>query len=70
MVRDSPAGRGASDDGKRPPGAKVFAQFAEAWKPLDPQVAFVLSVIYSRAIELGIKPLNEMSRPRRAKSSS
>src|SRR5262245_48964426 len=40
---------------------KVYAQFAEAWKPLDPQVAFVLSVIYSRAIALGIKPINEGS---------
>jgi acetyl esterase len=43
------------------PVQKVFAQFAEAWKPLDPQVAFVLSVIYSRAIALGIKPLNEVT---------
>jgi acetyl esterase len=40
---------------------KVFAQFEEAWKPLDPQVAFVLSVIYSKAMALGIKPLNEMA---------
>jgi acetyl esterase len=43
------------------PVQKVFAQFAEAWKPLDPQVAFVLAVIYSRAIAKGIKPLNEVS---------
>lgn len=43
------------------PVQKVFAQFAEAWKPLDPQVAFVLSVIYSRAIALGIKPFHESS---------
>ena len=35
-------------------------QFADAWRPLDPQVAFVLSIIYSRAITQGIKPLNEM----------
>jgi acetyl esterase len=39
---------------------KVLAKFADAWRPLDPQVAFVLSIIYSRAIAQGIKPLNEM----------
>jgi len=38
----------------------VLAPFADAWKVLDPQVAFVLSIIYSRAIKQGIKPLNEM----------
>ena len=43
------------------PVQKVFAQFADAWKPLDPQVAFVLAVIYSRAITLGIKPINELT---------
>lgn len=43
------------------PAQKVFADFAAAWKPLDPQVAFVLSIIYSRAIAQGIKPLNEMA---------
>lgn len=37
----------------------ILAPFAEAWRPLDPQVAFVLSVIYSRAIAQGIKPFNE-----------
>ena len=44
-----------------PTTEKVLALFAEAWRPLDPQVAFVLSVIYSRAIAQGIKPLNEMT---------
>jgi acetyl esterase len=38
----------------------ILAPFAEAWRPLDPQVAFVLSIIYARAIARGIKPLNEM----------
>lgn len=38
----------------------LLAPFAGAWRPLDPQVAFVLSVIYSRAIAQGIKPLHDM----------
>ena len=38
----------------------ILGLFAEAWKPLDPQVAFVLAIIYSRATALGIKPLNEL----------
>ena len=42
------------------PVQKVFAQFADAWKPLDPQVAFVLSIIYSRAVALGIKPIRRL----------
>ena len=54
MVRDSPA-RGRANVTEN-----VLAPFADAWKPLDPQVAFVLSIIYSRAIAQGIKPLNEM----------
>jgi acetyl esterase len=61
MLRDSAAEWGAKVTENAISPEAIRARFADAWRPLDPQVAFVLSVIYSRAIAQGIKPLNEMT---------